>query len=325
MPVKLGAIALGALLVASFVWTSAIPIRQMRIATSGLSRGYLDAGDISKMTAPYNFAQSEVRLFALFNALDRLPKENVVDILPQMMELGEVALTKPDNKARREQEMAIAYNDAFKTYKKEEYLALGEEHARKAMDLAPGRQSVAFILVENLTLQGRFDELPPIMDVARTAEPDSVLIDVFYLSYLAPNDIGGKLGIVEKLRDLYMGEDRGANDEGTTYTVESYSYNITYARRAKDGALLRVINDKEITYIRESYSNHIHYAYRAGDERLLRELFLQIIEIEKALREIVDFQAARGIIPKSIDTREATFMQALNVLDSRGLDAINLK
>ena len=122
-----------------------------------------------------------------------------------------------------------------------------------------------------------------------------------------------------------MGEDREANDGETSYTVESYSYNITYARRASDGALLRVINDKEITYIRESYSNHIHYAYRVGDERLLRELFLQIIEIEKALRDIVDFQAAHGIIPKSIDTREATFTQALSVLDSRGIGSINLK
>ena len=88
---------------------------------------------------------------------------------------------------------------------------------------------------------------------------------------------------------------------------------------------MRVINDIEILFIRESYSNYISYAYRTKDEVLFRRIILQTIEIEKTLREIVDFQAENGIIKKSVDTREATFIQALNVLDTYGLDAINLK
>jgi 2-phospho-L-lactate guanylyltransferase (CobY/MobA/RfbA family) len=279
---------------------------------------------IHRVVTPDNFVQAEVRSVALYGVLDILP-DNLDHILPQMLGFWEETLENADNRARREQESGALYNEAFKLYRKEEYLARGEEHLRKAVELAPGRQGTAFVLVENLTLQGRFDELKEIMDAARAAEPEGVNIDLFYLSYLAPSDLNGELEIVDKLKNFYMGEDRASNDEETFYTLETYIYNVSYARRSRDGARLRVLNDSQATYIRESYSNHIHYAHRVGDEELLRKIFLQTIEIEKALREIVDFQAEHGIIPKSIDTREETFAQALAVLNEQGIEAIRLQ
>ena len=112
------------------------------------------------------------------------------------------------------------------------------------MDLAPGRQSTAFMLVENLTLQGRFNELEEIMDVARAAEPEGINIDLFYLSYLAPSDLGGSRGTIDGLKKIYMGADR----------VEENG----------------IINDADLIYVRESYSNHLHYAYRTKNEALFR-------------------------------------------------------
>jgi len=324
-PVKLGSAVLGALLIALFIWTSVTPIYQMRTMFGRLRQEQLDTDDIRRVTTPNNFIQSEVRPVLLFSALDLLPKENLIEVLPQMLELGEEALTRADNRARREQELGAIYNSAFKVYENDGYLARGEEHLREAVRLAPGRQGTAFVLVENLTLQGRFDELREIMDAARAAEPEGVNIDLFYFSYLAPSDFDGEFEVLDKLKDFYMGEDRASNDENTSYTMETYIYSVSYARRSRDGVRLRVLNDSQIIYIRESYSNHIHYAHRVGDEELLRQILLRTIEIEKTLREIVDFQAENGIIPKSIDTREDAFAQALATLDEHGLEAIRLR
>ena len=325
LPVKLGSTVLGVLLVASFVWTAAIPIYQMKTATGRLKQGSFDAEDIRRATTPDTFIQAEVRPIVLFSALEILPKDDIADILPQMLQFGEEALEKTDNKARREHEMGLFYNKVFKLFGGEEYLVRGEEHLKKAVALAPGRQNTVFVLVENLTLQGKFDEIRPIMDAARAAEPDGALIDVFYLSYLAPIDFDGRLGTLEQLKNFYLGDGGVGDNAETRYAIDNYSNVITYARPTVGGGSLRVINDIEILFIRESYSNYISYAYRTKDEVLFRRIILQTIEIEKTLREIIDFQAKNGIIEKSVDTREETFMQALNILDTYGLDAINLK
>ena len=167
------------------------------------------------------------------------------------------------------------------------------------MDLVRGRQTTAFMLAENLTLQGRFDEVKEVMDAARAAEPEGANIDIFYLSYLAPSDLNGSNGTIEKLKKIYIGGD----------SIEKN----------------RIINDAEILYLRESYSNHLHYAHHIRDEALFRRFILRTIEIEKALKEIINFQAENGLIKRSVDTRETTFTQALSVLNQYGLDAINLK
>ena len=99
--IKLGSVALGVLLVASFIWTSIIPMYQMRTMLNAFNSGRLDVDDVRKMTTPDNFIQSEVRLFALFNAIDKLPKEDTVDVIPQMIDLGEAALERSSNRARR--------------------------------------------------------------------------------------------------------------------------------------------------------------------------------------------------------------------------------
>ncbi|PIR98247.1 MAG: hypothetical protein COT89_00880 [Candidatus Colwellbacteria bacterium CG10_big_fil_rev_8_21_14_0_10_42_22] len=297
--VKLGSATLGVLLIVLFIWASIIPTYQMRTMFGELKREHLDADDVRRVTAPDNFVQAEVRSIMLFSALDRLSKENLTDILPQMLKLGEEALEKTDNRARREHEMGVIYNDAFKAFEKNEYLVLGEEHLRKSMDLVRGRQTTAFMLAENLTLQGRFDEVKEVMDAARAAEPEGANIDIFYLSYLAPSDLNGSNGTIEKLKKIYIGGD----------SIEKN----------------RIINDAEILYLRESYSNHLHYAHHIRDEALFRRFILRTIEIEKALKEIINFQAENGLIKRSVDTRETTFTQALSVLNQYGLDAINLK
>ncbi|MBU2101490.1 O-antigen ligase family protein [Patescibacteria group bacterium] len=299
MPVKLGSASLGVLLTVSFVWTSAIPVYQMKLTTGQLREGHLDTDDVRRITTPDNFIQSELRPFLTLSALDLLPKENLADILPQMIEAGEGALAKADNRARREHEMGIIYNDAFKVLQKEEYLTRGEEHLRKALELVPERQNTAFLLAENLALQGRFDEIEAVLGVARSSELKGADISVYYFGYLAPSDFDGKLEAIEGLKKIYMG---GA-------TVEEN----------------RVISDMDILNIRESYSNHLLYAHYTNNEVLFRKFILQTIEIEKALREIIDFQVENGLIKRSVDTREATFVQALSVLDQYGLDAINLK
>jgi len=281
--IKLGSVALGVLLVASFIWTSAIPMYQMGTMLNGLKAGHFDIDDIEKIAIPNNFIQSELRLFALFNVMDKFPEGEMINILPRMINLGEEAIERANSRARGEQAMGMVYNTTYKIFQNEAFLALGEEHLRNAINLAPGRQDTMFYFANNLVAQGKIGEAVDVADDIIVIEPYGLRSRVYWIAIVAPSDWDDQNQSIDQLIKYYDKENIISleNEGSEAWTISKMRTNFSM--------------------IRGSYNNYLNYFFRTKDSESFLKTAKQALRIENTIRSILQNMVSMGILSKLPD------------------------
>ena len=287
----MGAFSLSIVFVTAFVWLCVIPYYQMRVAVNTFNKGHFDPGQIKTITTPNNFIQSELRIFILSGFPTRFSKDEFIQAFPQMIPLGEEALGVVVNKARTHQAMGLIYKSASRANQNTDYLVAGEDHLRKAVELASNRQDVRVSLADNLVSQGKFEEAGGVINAAVALEPEGKGMDIDSLAIFAPYDFDGSRGTLEMLKNIYASGQKPVTPE-------------------------------DIQQIREGYSNYFNYMYNTQDASSFEMVLKQAIKIEKTFREIIDSQMGSGLISEPIDTMEEVLTGGLNGFKARGWSAV---
>jgi len=140
------------------------------VAKSQVGEKVLRSSD--RFLLPYNFIQPELRQ----QFLDLLDRSGLI-VNPAFAPLvsratnamEEVISREPNYDPRHRIRLAEIYTDLGKD--NPVYFKVAEEHARKALTLAPKRQDIYYVLAFSLAGQGRFDEAIATMREAVSLEP----------------------------------------------------------------------------------------------------------------------------------------------------------
>ena len=280
---------LSVVLIALFVWTSAIPLYQTSLYTFHLQikEPSFTSGNINKMLNPFNYAQSELRSNLLFQLSPKSADANVRAIIRQVLAVEEEkpSFIKPIALSSK----ASAYTRLanFSGDQRGELLMKAENDLREIVELAPGRQSSIYTLAENYVAQGKFDEAIALADEMLAIEPDSLQAKMLWSVIVIPYDWDSKRGALEKIR--YIFDDGGG-----------------------------ILNTSVAEFLRAGYNNYIQSSFIQRDADNFVGGLEQAVRLEELMVKINNQQMADGVAVGPIGDESARLRELADAFRAGG-------
>ncbi len=289
---------LAVILVAALVWLSIIPMFQMKTFIDAARGGQSIASVMDKITQPNNYAQSEIRYRLLSLAAGALGPKDALDPVLKVITLEEEVIGRSAAMARAYQTLGVLYTNISKVYSDRSFLSKGEDALRKSLEIALDRQETMFFLADNLVAQGKSEEALVIADEIYNIAPEGANSRLFWASVVAPHDIDGSRGALERLEEImtFYLEGKGRGD------------------KPSDTSGL----------IRQSYRSNMSYFFSVKDSAGFVTALEQAIKIEDVIEKVSAEQLDKGTITKPISSEKIQLINALNLFRVRGWDAIQV-
>ena len=198
LTILMAAILLPIVFIILFVWATAVPYLQMRSYFNDKSEK-IDVNAFitktEKILSPYTYVQENIRT-DLVRVSDYLVGQyglkasngGVAKLYEKSLSwLDELTQNEPYN-PRYFLRLAQSYNELGRQLGNSDYLNKSEEYAQKALDLAPKRQDILFVMGYSMLLDERFDEAVKIYKKAYDADPQVPASNFYYGVALAASD-----------------------------------------------------------------------------------------------------------------------------------------
>lgn len=288
---------LAALLLFSLVAYVAIPFYQATKFVTGLREGSAEKlfGEIDAITTPYTYAQPEIR-FRLLQAAARLVEiPEARPFVDASLRLEEEAMRQQPLEPRFYQTVGFVYDAIARINSEPELYLRAEENLRRAMELAPGKQEIMFLLAQNLVSQGKLEEAGDVARRMLAAEPLAVQGQFFYATIMGPRDWDGAYETEKIFRELF--------------------------------ALRMVVpaDSQRLTFIRNAYNSYLKYYFERQDEEGFLNVMRRALAIETILAEAGEAQLGEGLIEEISSSRVEALEAGIRAFESRGWDAIRLQ
>ncbi|PIR98246.1 MAG: hypothetical protein COT89_00875 [Candidatus Colwellbacteria bacterium CG10_big_fil_rev_8_21_14_0_10_42_22] len=283
------------LFITFFIYNSAIPAFQMKVFIQHLLAKDLTGVtvDIDRITLPYNYAQAEIRskVFSFATANLNNPKASLL-INKSIKLMEEVILNEPAE-PRHLLEMSYFYESVGDLQNRLDYIKVGEEKLRTAIDLAPGRQDLYYNLAQNLISQGKLDEVKKTTRELIALEPNSMVGGLYETALLGPIDWNGEYQTNEKIEKLFLENE------------------IPF-------------RGKYLIFYRKIGERYLKYFYKEKNLIDFRKTLVRAIKIEELLLDIQSKQFEDRLILEIQDSDVDNLKNGLIKFDEFGFSGINL-
>ena len=251
--------------------------------------------NLDKITLPYNYAQPEIRFRVLDIASTLVSVDGARPFIDDALRLKEEVLLEDPLEPRNFQVVGFVYDSIARLQDEPELYLVAEDHLRTAMELAPGRQEIQFLLAQNLLSQGRLEEAYDLSLEMLAAEPNAPKGRAFYTVLLAPIDWDGEHGTFDIMFDVYV-------DEAVIF-----------------------LDLKTFTFIRNSYNSYFKHFLEQRDADSFLKTLEQALEIELFLEAAQQAQLEAGLIGETYESRAPAIRSGISAFKTGGWDAIKVE